>query len=411
MTIIVCDSAADQLERQSLDRIADGAAALLDVPLVLISVLDRARQMVVGSHGLAKVPGLCGDDLSPLCREVAIGCRPIVIQDARSKLSDPARHGWGFELTGYAGVPFARRDPGHGGALAAFAPDRRAWQTRDLIALRSFAQAAGAILDMRSRCDVVLGDERRLAQQRFQLALSACANLESQVADGALATAERERAADSDHRRTLELEQTSVHDELTGLLNRRGFFAVGETQLEVMRRRAVPGLLLYIDLDGLKTTNDRHGHAAGDELLRAAASVLRRSFRDMDTIARLGGDEFVVIATGRPSSAHPAVLAQLAAELARSNDRHDPDLRLTWSLGFVSVDPTAGDSLDTLMAVADRRMYVAKRTLHDVVIARSESVPHRSLSVATSACTLINGQARSLESRLYPRGLLVKPAK
>jgi diguanylate cyclase (GGDEF)-like protein len=256
----------------------------------------------------------------------------------------------------------------------------------------------------------VLGDERRVAQQRFQLALSAHANLESQMADCALAAAERERAADSDHRCTLELEQTSVHDELTGLLNRRGFFAVGENQVEVMRRRAVPGLLLYIDLDGLKTTNDRHGHAAGDELLRAAASVLRRSFRDADTIARLGGDEFVVIATGTPSSAHPMVLARLAAELSRSNDRRGPELRLTWSLGVVSIDPTAGDSLNTLMSVADRRMYVAKRTLHDVVIARSESVPHRSLSVATPACTLINGGARSLESRLYPRGLLVKPA-
>jgi diguanylate cyclase (GGDEF)-like protein len=341
------DGPVDLLARRSLDRIASAGAALLDVPLVLISAFAGPRQIYVGSHGLAKMRA---DEPSPLCREVATAGRPIVMQDARRRLPASARGMWGFELVAYAGVPLNLLDPSVLGALAVLTPARRSWQNHELDILRCLAGAAAAILDMRAGCEELVGEERRGAVHKIEIASA------------------------KGKRRTLELEMTSIHDELTGLLNRRGLFAAATAQLDAVHRHSVGGLLLYVDLDGLKTTNDRHGHAAGDDLLRSAASVLRASFRATDTIARLGGDEFVVLATATPRDEHPEILARLATELGRANERRDPSIPLAWSVGLVSIEPTVGDSLDSLMSAADRQMYSAKRALHDLVAARDSPV-------------------------------------
>lgn len=138
--MIVCDDATDRPECCSLDRTASGATALLEVPLVLISVLDGARQEILGAHGLAK-HGVQGKAPCALCRDVALSGRPIIVQDARSRLPPAARHGWGPLVL----------DGGRAGALAAFGPARRTGQSRDLLALRSLADAAGAVLDMQLR--------------------------------------------------------------------------------------------------------------------------------------------------------------------------------------------------------------------------------------------------------------------
>jgi diguanylate cyclase (GGDEF)-like protein len=246
---------------------------------------------------------------------------------------------------GYAGVTLNLQRPTQLGALAVLSPVRRAWQNRDLDVLRRLADAAAAVLEMHTGCEQLLGDKQGAADQ----------------VEVAFAT---------NRRRTLELEVTSIHDELTGLLNRRGLFAAASAQLDVVCRHTTGGLLLYLDLDNLKTTNDRYGHSAGDELLRSAADVLRSCFRDTDTIARIGGDEFVVIAMNTPSEDHPAVLARLTSELRRVNHARDPRIPLAWSLGLVSIEPAAIVSLDHLMSTADRRMYAAKRALHDAVSAR-----------------------------------------
>ena len=333
------DGPLDVLARRSLDRIARAAAALLDVPLVLISVLDGDRQSYVGSHGLAEMRT---NEPSPLCRDVATAGRPIVLQDVRRRLPGAAGGMWGFALVGYAGVALNLRHPSRTGAFAVLTPARRGWQSADLDVLRSLADAAAAVLDIRAGCEEMIGDERRRAAHEIEL------------------------ASVNGKRRTLELEATSLHDELTGLLNRRGLFAVAPAQLDAVHRHAIGGLLIYVDLDGLKQTNDRHGHSAGDELLRSAATALRASFRDADTIARLGGDEFVVIATDTKPAEHPAILARLASELERVNERRDPTIPLAWSLGLVAIEPAEAATLDNLMAAADQRMYAAKRTLQDL---------------------------------------------
>ena len=84
----------------------------------------------------------------------------------------------------------------------------------------------------------------------------------------------------------------STHDVLTGLYN-RAFFEEETTRME--RGRHYPISVLMVDVDHLKITNDRRGHAAGDSLLRRAAAVLRAAFRTEDVVARIGGDEFAVL--------------------------------------------------------------------------------------------------------------------
>jgi diguanylate cyclase (GGDEF)-like protein len=152
-----------------------------------------------------------------------------------------------------------------------------------------------------------------------------------------------------------------THDELTGLLNRRGFHAVAAGQLALARRRRLPGVVIFLDLDGLKVTNDRAGHAAGDELLRAAARALRATFRDSDTLGRLGGDELGVFSVAATLPDLAVIGERLDAEVAHINRDRDAALPLRWSTGAVAFDAESSANLDTLLAEADRRMYENKR--------------------------------------------------
>jgi len=91
------------------------------------------------------------------------------------------------------------------------------------------------------------------------------------------------------------LEELATSDELTKILNRRGFEAELKLILARARRSDEQGALVYIDLDDFKPVNDTYGHAAGDEVLREVARTLLEQTRDMDVVGRLGGDEFAVI--------------------------------------------------------------------------------------------------------------------
>ena len=151
-------------------------------------------------------------------------------------------------------------------------------------------------------------------------------------------------------------------DELTQLPNRRGFRRMAEQELKSGRRTGRRGAVLYIDLDDLKPINDTHGHAAGDEALRAAADVLRSCLRESDLTGRLGGDEFAVFATGL-ATLHEAntLLSRLYRRVVEENARHAAagrPFQVGFSIGLALVNP--GDDLDTLLARADKALYVQK---------------------------------------------------
>jgi diguanylate cyclase (GGDEF)-like protein len=152
----------------------------------------------------------------------------------------------------------------------------------------------------------------------------------------------------------------SLEDELTGLANRRGFFTLAEQQFKVARRTKSGLFLLFSDVDGLKATNDRFGHAEGDRLIRDAAQILRATFRDSDIVARIGGDEFVVLMIQTDEAAAARFLARLGAEIERRNagERRCP---LSLSVGLTRFDPEAPVPLDELIRRADELMYEEKR--------------------------------------------------
>jgi len=117
-----------------------------------------------------------------------------------------------------------------------------------------------------------------------------------------LAMAEAEKRIDRQEKRIKQLEKLSITDELTKLLNRRGFLTQLKRTLSSSKRSGVGGSLVMLDLDRFKSINDRYGHIAGDKLLQKVANSLKLRVRDSDTIGRLGGDEFAIILAGLPSS-------------------------------------------------------------------------------------------------------------
>ncbi len=154
-------------------------------------------------------------------------------------------------------------------------------------------------------------------------------------------------------------------DELTGLLNRRGFFV----KVDETRRRARRGdkqvLLMYFDVDGLKRVNDERGHAEGDRLLVAAADVLRAAFRERDVVARLGGDEFVAMALlGRREDEQldrQAIEVRLQDAIRDKRAELGADYDFSVSFGSMVANHLELVEIDELLARADQRMYSVKR--------------------------------------------------
>ena len=153
------------------------------------------------------------------------------------------------------------------------------------------------------------------------------------------------------------LRTLSLTDELTGLYNRRGFFALAEQVLKVAKRQQKKLFVLYADLDNLKGINDARGHQEGDQALIDTAEIFRATYRESDIIARMGGDEFVVIAEmGGGDSG--TVTARLQENI---DDRNERGYRLSISCGLSFYDPASPRSIDELLAEADGLLYNQKK--------------------------------------------------
>lgn len=166
---------------------------------------------------------------------------------------------------------------------------------------------------------------------------------------------------DVTERRELEarLAVLSDQDELTGLLNRRGFRRMAEQALKVEGRSGRRTALLYFDVDELKPINDQFGHAEGDRALAAVADVLRSRSRTGDLVARVGGDEFVVLASGIAAPGEGERLAmRLRDALAAHNARAGQPYRISFSVGVV--EEVGAVDLDRLLDRADAALYAEK---------------------------------------------------
>jgi diguanylate cyclase (GGDEF)-like protein len=168
-----------------------------------------------------------------------------------------------------------------------------------------------------------------------------------------LAELERSRA------RIVDLEAKVDIDPLTELLNRRGFERELKRSVAYVKRYGVSAVLIFLDLDGFKPVNDRHGHAAGDAMLKAVAAAIVVEVRASDVAARIGGDEFAVLLWNVGGAA--------AAAKAAALERAVYATPVQWGASTLVVGASAGvapvgalDTVDELLARADAAMYARK---------------------------------------------------
>jgi diguanylate cyclase (GGDEF)-like protein len=192
----------------------------------------------------------------------------------------------------------------------------------------------------------MLSAKARRVAPLFEQAIAAAAKVEERIAE------QKARIA--------YLETLSHTDELTGLLNRRGFHENLRRALANARRYGDSGVLVFCDLDNFKSVNDNHGHGVGDDLLRRVAETIKESVRETDIVARLGGDEFAVLMT-QTSWRNGYKRAQIISRAINGHSMTVRRKRIDIQVSF-GVEPFGPDDEEAnLMARADMAMYCNKR--------------------------------------------------
>jgi len=154
--------------------------------------------------------------------------------------------------------------------------------------------------------------------------------------------------------------QSALRDALTGTGNRIAMDQTLGREVEVARRHLLPLSILMLDLDHFKQINDAHGHSVGDDALRAVATALKNSLRNVDMVFRFGGEEFLVLLSNTPGVAAVQVGERLRAAVEELNLAADGKrLPLSISLGCATLN--GGESVDDLLRRADSALYEAKR--------------------------------------------------
>jgi diguanylate cyclase (GGDEF)-like protein len=158
-----------------------------------------------------------------------------------------------------------------------------------------------------------------------------------------------------------QLEEIAVTDELTKLYNRRGFLFVGDQAYALAKRQKKRTAVLFADMDGLKSINDKHGHQRGDESIREFGTVLKATLRATDVTARLGGDEFVALLYDVDDAHVAGVEQRLRDALEVWNARGTSAYRLAASMGFARPGLDDDRPLEGVLQEADVMMYEKKR--------------------------------------------------
>ena len=151
-------------------------------------------------------------------------------------------------------------------------------------------------------------------------------------------------------------------DDLTGLLNRRGFFTLAEHHLKLAERMHKNFYLIFSDVDDMKKINDIFGHLQGDLALKKIADILRYSFRDSDIIARIGGDEFVILIPDTGGYSAERTIYRLQENINNYNKKERKNLSL--SMGIANFHPNLKFSLQDLLDKADKHLYKEKKKRH-----------------------------------------------
>lgn len=291
----------DTMPEDRFDRITRLACRAFNVPIALVSLVDRDRQWFKSKQGLNACE--TSREIS-FCGHAVLQEGPLIVEDA---LLDP-RFADNPLVEGEPKIRFYAGHPVHGvdgmrvGTLCLIDHQPRRLSEEDLMLLKDLAE---------------------MIDREFSLIARAST------------------------------------DELTSLANRHGFTEIADHVLAVCRRFNKPAVAIGIDLDHFKSINDHHGHEAGDEVLRLFSKLLFGNFRTSDIVARLGGDEFVILCSGTTCGQIEVCLERLRAEFEASSIAQEYP-RLSWSAGTADFDPASNVTIEDLLRSADARMYDAK---------------------------------------------------
>lgn len=318
----------DDKINEVLDRVSRLATSILGVPIAAVSLVTDEAQYFTGMAG---IDGWAGERRgTPIaysfCQHVVATERPFIVNDARDNplvRNNPALVE--LNVVAYAGVPLTNSDGETLGAFCAIDKKAHNWTDAQVAVLQDLAAAAMSEIELRATV-------RALAKSRDEL----------------IAAQNR-------------LRDQATRDELTGLLNRRGFGDHARQYLANAQRLATPFLVLNFDLDEFKSINDRLGHDAGDQALIEMAALLKQVFRTADVIARMGGDEFAVLVSNTASEGAPLVLSRFQTALDERNALPNREYRLRTSVGVSAFDPSTPLNLAQLIRKADVEMYEHKR--------------------------------------------------
>jgi diguanylate cyclase (GGDEF)-like protein len=198
------------------------------------------------------------------------------------------------------------------------------------------------------------------------------------------------------------LQVNAVTDPLTGLYNRRLFSEAFEKELNRARRYGLPLGLVMLDLHRFKEVNDKHGHPRGDEVLRLAATTLKKTLRTSDSAFRIGGDEFALLLPQTDAAQALALSRRVGTVFAESIGNLRLTVRVSVDHG-VATFPQDGDQADQLIHVADERLYHVKHANHNAAPAVSPVA-----EVPQSPVTMPSNQV-PMQSQPAPRPAPLEP--
>ncbi|MDE1981948.1 MAG: sensor domain-containing diguanylate cyclase [Betaproteobacteria bacterium] len=302
------------------DRLTRLAGHLFRVPIAIVTVVDVDRIWFKSRLGLdvsevGRDPGLCASCI--LQDDV------LVYEDARADalaLSNPLVAGE-FGLRFYAGAPLKTREGHNIGTFCVIDREPREFGDEERASLQDLAATVMETMELRL-------DSRKLLLQN-------------------LAVVE-------------EAEKRANTDAMTGLGNRRGLEADIPRITQLMASGQYADLLATIvDLNGLKLVNDRHGHSAGDRLIKAFGAALQRGLRANDFMYRVGGDEFVILSPAAASPDMASVRERMAAVFQAV--REETGLAEAGGAVGVAALSETGNNMQQALELADRRMYDEKK--------------------------------------------------
>jgi diguanylate cyclase (GGDEF)-like protein len=301
---------------ERFDRITRLVARALGAPVALLTFVSDDVQWIKSTAGSDAAEA---ERIVASCAQVIDAADAVAVSDATGdeRFASLVEPGVEPDVGAYAGHP-VRAGADRVGTLCVVDRVPRAFDADDIAALRDFAA---------------------LVETEFQR--------------GVLSEVEHELLRERD-----ELQRQASIDPLTHLFNRSAIMDVLDREL-ARARRGAPMALAMFDIDFFKNVNDRHGHLAGDDVLREVAARVASSIRDVDAAGRYGGDEFLIVLGNCSERAARSVAERICANIAEAPFAVAGGLAVTVSVGVATYGPATAER-DAFVAAADRALYAAK---------------------------------------------------